>query len=121
MRSTLSREDRASAGADSVTVPAGMVASRFQAVPLLLLPAAAAVPVLLNAGLVGSDAEAGQLRALAQAALEFGEAGESGQPDDVVHSWAASDAFGSRLITGPKKATPVGGSKWMKTRAPIAA
>jgi len=39
------------------------------------------------------DAEAAQLRAFAGAALEFGEAGECGQPDDVVPE--ADGAFGA--------------------------
>jgi hypothetical protein len=51
---------------------------------LLLGATAAAVPVLLDAHGVGVDAEAGQLGAFPQTALEFGEAGESGQCDDVV-------------------------------------
>ena len=42
------------------------------------------MPVLLEAGLAGCDAEAGELGAFAQAALQLGEAGESGQADDVV-------------------------------------
>jgi hypothetical protein len=46
--------------------------------------AAAGVPVLLRAGGPGFDVEGAQLRPLAQAPLELGEAGEAGQPGDVV-------------------------------------
>jgi len=42
------------------------------------------VPVFGAAGLAGFDAEAGQLRPLAQAAFDLGEAAEPGQRDDVV-------------------------------------
>jgi hypothetical protein len=41
---------------------------------------AACVPVFLNLGLSGVDPENAQLRALAEAALEFGEARERCQP-----------------------------------------
>ena len=53
--------------------------------PVLFREAAAsAVPVLLDAGLAGVDAEAAQLGSFSQAPLELGEAGEGGQPDHVV-------------------------------------
>jgi hypothetical protein len=42
------------------------------------------VPVFFGSDLSGIDAETTELRALAQAALEFGEAWECGQADDVV-------------------------------------
>src|SRR6202034_1088498 len=51
---------------------------------LRLGPAAPAVPVLLDACLAGPYAEAGQLGTFPQAALELGEAGESGEANDVV-------------------------------------
>jgi hypothetical protein len=46
--------------------------------------AAPAVPVFLYSGLAGFHTEAAQLGSLAEAALEFGEAGETGQADNVV-------------------------------------
>src|SRR6185312_16605781 len=51
---------------------------------LLLEPTASAVPVLLDANGIGVDAETGQLRPLAQAALDLGEAGERRQGDHVI-------------------------------------
>ena len=42
------------------------------------------MPVLLDADLVGVDAEATQLGPFAQAAFELGEAGEAREADDVV-------------------------------------
>src|SRR5260370_23831462 len=51
---------------------------------LFLEAPASTVPVFLNAGLAGANAEAAQLGPFPQAALELGEAGEGGEPDDVV-------------------------------------
>jgi hypothetical protein len=51
---------------------------------LVLGASAAAVPVLLDADLVGVDSEAPQLGPFAQAALELAEAGEASEADDVV-------------------------------------
>jgi hypothetical protein len=51
---------------------------------LFLEAPASAVPVLLDAGLAGANAEAAQLRSFSQAALELGETGEGGEPDNVV-------------------------------------
>src|SRR5689334_3007104 len=51
---------------------------------LLLEPTASAVPVLLRADRIGRHPEAGELRPLPQAALEFGEPAELGEPDDVI-------------------------------------
>jgi hypothetical protein len=42
------------------------------------------VPVFLDAGGSGVEAERAQLRPLAQAALELGKAGEAGQARDVI-------------------------------------
>jgi hypothetical protein len=51
---------------------------------LFLGAPASAVPVLLDAGLAGVNAEAAELGSFSQAALELGEAGEGGEPDNVV-------------------------------------
>ena len=65
--------------------PDGVSASAATVFPVLFLQApASAVPVLLDAGLAGADAEAVQLGSFSQAALELGEAGERGEPDNVV-------------------------------------
>jgi hypothetical protein len=72
--------DRPSAIAGtSETFPAAAV------FPVLFLEASAsAVPVFLDAGLAGVNSEAAQLGPFSQAALELGEAGEGGEPDNVV-------------------------------------
>ena len=53
-------------------------------VNLLLQTTAAAVPILFFTNRFGVDAEARQLRPLAQAAFDFGKPGEARQRDDVV-------------------------------------
>lgn len=78
---------------------------------LALLAATAAVPVLLHADGAGLHAERDQLRSFAQAALQLGETWEAGQADDVVPQLSGPVGSGSRLITGPKDASPSGGSK----------
>src|ERR1700682_3647578 len=57
---------------------------RSRMASLLLGATAAAVPVLFLANRFGVNAEAGQLGALAQAALDLGESREARQRGDVV-------------------------------------
>src|SRR3954453_13918930 len=57
---------------------------------LLLQATASAVPILLFANGFGVDAEAGELGPFAKTALEFGEAGELRQGDDVGPDRACS-------------------------------
>src|SRR5215472_10433142 len=71
--------DRLAIADTSETFPAATV------FPVLFLEApASAVPVLLHAGLTGVNSEATQLGSFSQAALELSEAGEGGEPDNVV-------------------------------------
>jgi hypothetical protein len=69
-------------------------ADQRRELPLLFGTSAAAVPVLLDADLVGLQTEAGELGPLAQTALQLGEAGETCQPDDVIPQLAGMGLVG---------------------------
>lgn len=71
--------------------------------------AAAGVPVFLDAGLDGLDSEAGELEPFAQAALEFGKAGEGGQGDDVVPEQRCVGLAGEPADDGAEERDTAGG------------
>ena len=78
---------------------------------LLLGPPASGVPVLLRADLVLLQAQPPQLGRLAEAALEFSEPREAAPARRRgPTAEPRPPRSGSREITGPKKATPFGGS-----------
>ena len=53
--------------------------------------------------------------------LSSAKPGKPASPTTWSHSSVAESSLGSRLITGPKNATPSGGSKWMIGRAHVLA
>src|SRR5271156_1253680 len=76
---------------------------------LFLGASAAAVPVLLQADVVGVDPEAAQLGSFAQAALELGEAGEASEADDMVPEPGGVGFVGQAAYDRPEERHAVGG------------